>query len=92
MIRESVIARAAFVIASRAGKAIEVRLTGKGATMALYFAIPNFFIYAGTDHLFFGIVAWTFVIPGLVFYYYALLQYFGDARRILADAAAVSSD
>ena len=92
IIRESLIALAALVLASRAGAAIEVRLMGKGATMSLYFAIPNFFIYAGTGWLFFGIVAWTFVIPGLFFYYVVLFQYFGDAQRILRSAPSVSSD
>jgi len=92
IIRETLIALAAFVVASRSGKAIDVRLFGKGATMALYFAIPNFFIYAGTGHLLFGVVAWVFVAPGLVFYYVVLIYYYGDARRILAEASSVSSE
>ncbi len=92
IVRETAIALAALVVASRAGAAIEVRIMGKGATMALYLAIPNFFIYAGTDWLLFGMVAWTFVVPGLLFYYLVLFQYFGDARRILRDGSSVSSE
>lgn len=92
ILRESAIALGALVAASRAGARLEVRLLGKAATMALYIAIPNFFIYAGTDSLVFGIVAWTFVIPGLVLYYAVAVQYFGDMRRILAGSRTVSSD
>ncbi len=92
VVRESAVALGALVAAGRAGKAIEVRRLGKAATMALYVAIPNFFIYAGTGHVFFGAVAWTFVIPGLVLYYVVLVQYFSDVRRMLEASRRVGSE
>jgi len=91
IIRESVVASGALLVAARAGARIDVRLMGKAATLGVYVAVANFLIYAGTDHVFFGTVAWTFVIPGLILYYIVAVQYFGDVRRILAEDRGVSS-
>jgi cardiolipin synthase len=91
IVRESIVALGAVILAARAGARIEVRLTGKAATLGVYVAVANFLIYAGTDHIFFGTVAWTFVIPGLILYYAVAVQYFGDVRQILAADRGVSS-
>jgi cardiolipin synthase len=92
IVRESVVSLGALLVVARARARIDVRLTGKAATLAVYVAVANFLIYDGTEHIFFGTVAWTFIIPGLILYYVVAAQYFFDVRRILATGPDVSSD
>lgn len=91
VVRESIVTIGALVVASRVGGAVEVRRLGKAATMALYVAIPNFLVFEGTAHAFFGWVAWVFVVPGLILYYLVAFQYAGDVRRLLGGGRAVYS-
>jgi cardiolipin synthase len=91
VIRETIVSIGAAYGAWRGGVRIDVRPLGKAATLGLYVATANFYIYEGTDHLFFGAVAWTFVIPGLILYYAVAVQYFGDLRGALREPR-VSSD
>ena len=91
VIREGIVTTGALVLAARLGDRLEVRPLGKAATLALYVAIPNFLIFEGTEHAFFGWVAWGFVVPGLILYYAVAAQYAGDVRRLLAAGRAVSS-
>jgi len=83
IIRESLVGIGALIVATRARAKIDVRYMGKVATMAIYMAVGMFLIYAGTDHWFFGTVAWTFVIPGLIMYYWVAGQYVMDSIRII---------
>jgi cardiolipin synthase len=94
VVRETIVSLGALWTAWKVGVRIDVRFVGKAATMAVYIAVANFLIYAGTDNAFFGTVAWTFIIPGLILYYVVAAQYVGDVRRAAAapPAASVSSD
>ena len=91
VVREAVVSVGALVVAARVSEKVPVRRLGKAATMALYVAIPNFLIFEGTGHAFFGWVAWSFVFPGLLLYYAVAIQYAGDVRRLLARSPTVSS-
>jgi cardiolipin synthase (CMP-forming) len=81
--REVAIALGALVVGIRARDKLEVRRLGKVATALLYFAIPGFYVLAGT-----GVEAWNFYayglgVPGLVAYYVVAVQYLGDARLLV---------
>jgi cardiolipin synthase len=85
VVREALIAGGALVLAARTGARLEVRQTGKAATMGLFLAIPSFFIYAGTDQAIWAWLAWGLGIPSLILYYAVGVLYFGDIRRLASD-------
>lgn len=91
VIRESVVATGALVVAVGAKARLDVRWLGKAATLALYFSISWFYVAAGVDHVVWDVLAWGFGIPGLAAYYVVGGQYLGDARRLLAGEQPVSS-
>ena len=82
--REGAMAIGALVVGVKAGTKLQVRWLGKLATLLLYYAIAAFFVGEGTpfDPLVWS--AWVVGVPGLVIYYVVAVQYFGDARRIVA--------
>jgi cardiolipin synthase len=85
IIRESVIAVGALVLALRTKGKLEVRYLGKLATFLLYGAIPAFYVAAG-DVLpgFFEPLAWVTGVVGLILYYWVGVLYAIDIRRALA--------
>lgn len=90
-LREAIVAIGALLVAARVGGKLEVRRIGKLATMLVYFALPAFFLYSGTDARGWQITAWALAIPGIALYYAATVLYVGDARRLMAQGAGVSS-
>jgi len=90
VVRESAVALGALFLATRVRAKLEVRYIGKLATFVLYFAIPSFFLHAGTGWEAWRWVGWGMAVPGLVLYYAAAAIYVGDMRRAL-DASPVSS-
>ena len=85
IVREALIAIGALAVGVRAGSKVEVRRLGKLATLMLYAAVAWFFVGEGSDFapLIWG--AYIVGVPGLVLYYVVGVQYFGDARRIIAE-------
>jgi cardiolipin synthase len=83
--REAVVAIGALLVAIAGRGRLDVRRLGKVATFGLYFAIPAFYMYAGTGADPWAWFAWIVVIPSLVLYYVVAVQYAGDARRALQD-------
>lgn len=91
VVRESIVAIGALLLAATSQTKLEVRYLGKVATLGLYVAIPSFLIHSGAGITFFGWTAWIFAPPSLVLYYLVGVQYVGDIRRVIADDGAVSS-
>ncbi len=91
IIREVIIAIGAGVVALRARAKLDVRWLGKAATLALYFSISAFYVWAGTDASFWGVMAWGFGAPGIVMYYIVAGQYLADGLTLIRDAAPVTS-
>jgi cardiolipin synthase len=83
VVRELVIGAGAIILAWKASAKLEVRYLGKVATFGLYFSIPSFYVYAGTDLSVFIWLAWVFGVPGLFLYYVVGGEYLADMRRIL---------
>jgi cardiolipin synthase len=91
IVREVVVTLGAAYLAARGGARLDVRWAGKAATWAVYGSVASFYVYAGTDHAAWLWIAWIYAVPGLVLYYAVAVQYFGDARTILAGPPEVSS-
>lgn len=91
ILREVFVAGMALVLATRTRERIEVRYLGKVATSGVYWAIPFFFLFAGTEWAWHGWVAWSLIVPSLVLYYVVAWRYLGDTRRLLAESEPVSS-
>jgi len=80
--REALVTLGALVLAA-GGRRIAVRRMGKVATFGLYFAIPSFYMYAGTEIAFWNGAAWVLVVPSLILYYIVAGHYLGDMWRAL---------
>ncbi|GMQ93886.1 MAG: CDP-alcohol phosphatidyltransferase family protein [Acidimicrobiia bacterium] len=65
---------------------LDVRILGKGATLALYVSITAFYIAAGFDTDPALWIAYASGIPGLIMYYWVAVQYFGDMTKAIAEA------
>ena len=89
LVREAIVSLGALILVARTKQTLDVRYLGKMATMAVYVSVPNFMVFEGTGHAFFGWAAWVFGIPGLILYYWVMAHYLGDIRRTLG--ADVSS-
>lgn len=87
MVRESVVAVAAMVLAALGAQRIDVTLVGKAGTFCLLTSFPLFLASESTlswaDVA--GALAWAFVVPGLVLAYVSLVGYVPLARRALAE-------
>jgi cardiolipin synthase len=91
LVREALIAAGALYLGAAVGSKLAVRSLGKLATLMLYAAIAWLFIGIGTPWPWLETLAWIVGIPGLILYYVVGVQYFIDARRIIADSAADAS-
>ncbi len=85
IVREALIGAGALFVGARVGRKLAVRSLGKLATFLLYAAIAWWFIGVGTPLRPLEIAAWVAGVPGLVLYYVVGVQYFFDARRVLAE-------
>ncbi|MDQ3147031.1 MAG: CDP-alcohol phosphatidyltransferase family protein [Actinomycetota bacterium] len=87
IVRESLVAVAALVLASMGAKRIDVTWAGKAGTFGMLFAYPLFL--AGNSDLFWAdtadVLAWMCAVPGLVFGYISAAGYVPLARRALQD-------
>lgn len=85
--RETVISCATLVLAAMGARRIDVTRAGKTGTFLLMFAFPAF--VAGASTFWWAPIAedlaWLFVLPGLVFSYWAAALYVPIARRALAE-------
>ncbi|HEX9978690.1 MAG TPA: CDP-alcohol phosphatidyltransferase family protein [Acidimicrobiia bacterium] len=90
-IREVLVAIGATLLAVRAHAKLDVRYIGKLATFVLYFAIPSFFLYAGTGDAVWRWAGWGLAVPGLALYYVVAALYVGDLRRHLSEASVSSA-
>ncbi len=88
IIRESIIAVGAIVVALQGHTTLAVRDMGKLATLLLYFSVSWFFV--GADWSPGLIIAWIAGIPGLILYYVVGVQYAGDAITAIRSRAAAS--
>ena len=88
LVREALIAVGALYIGATVGGKLAVRRLGKLATLLLYAAIAWLFIGMGTPWPWLETLAWVVGVPGLILYYVVGVQYFVDARRIIADSPA----
>jgi cardiolipin synthase len=87
VVREVVVAVTAVVLAALGARRIDVTWFGKAGTFCLMFALPLFLTSESTvgwaDVA--EIVAWIFVVPGLVFGYIAMAQYIPLGRAALRE-------
>lgn len=86
LVRESVVAVAALVLAAMGVRRIDVSLLGKASTFCLMASFPLFLASASTlswaDVA--GVLAWIVVVPGLVLSYVSAGAYVPVARQALA--------
>ena len=82
--RELLVGIGTLVLAGRGLDKLEVRWLGKAATLALYGAIPSFYLVsAEIAPWLFGPPAWITGVAGLILYWYVGWQYMGDIRANL---------
>ncbi len=90
LIREVLISVATLGLASLGARRIDVTRAGKTGTFLLMFAFPAF--VAGASTFWWAPIslgfAWLFVIPGLLFSYYAFIRYVPIGMRALKDGRA----
>ena len=90
LVRETVISGATLLLAVLGARRIDVTRAGKMGTFLLMFAFPAFI--AGASTFWWAplgnFMAWLFVIPGLLFSYYAAFRYVPIGRRALAEGRA----
>jgi cardiolipin synthase len=86
IVRESLVALAAVVLAALGARRIDVTLMGKAGTFCLLTSFPLFLASESTLSWaeLAGVAAWCFVVPGLVLAYVSLAGYVPLARRALA--------
>ena len=87
LVREVLVSVATLVLAALGAKRIDVTWYGKAGTFANMFAFPLFLGSHSTvsyDAVC-GVLAWIFLVPGLLLSYYALFLYIPLARSALAE-------
>ena len=91
--REALVAITALALAAMGARRIDVTWTGKAGTFAMLFAWPFFLTSESTigwrDTA--EVLAWLFVIPGLVLGYIAAAQYIPLARKALREGRVTSA-
>ena len=92
IVREGLIGVGALTLGVGAGAKLTVRRMGKLATLMLYAAIAWLYIGVGADVAWLRAVAWAVGVPGLVLYWIVGIQYFNDARQILAEERATGAE
>jgi cardiolipin synthase len=87
LIREVVISVATLLLAALGARRIDVTRAGKTGTFLLMFAFPAF--VAGASTFWWAPIstnlAWLFVVPGLIFSYWAAILYVPIGRRALRE-------
>lgn len=90
IVREAAISVAAVVLAALGARRIDVQWAGKAGTLALMFAFPAFLM--AHAHWRFDtvalVIAWGFVVPGLILSWYAAITYVPAARAALREGRA----
>ena len=86
IVRESLIAVGALVLGAKAGAKLTVRRIGKLATLLVYAGIAWLYVGIGADVTWLRVLAWVVAVPGLALYWIVGVQYFIDARAVLARA------
>ncbi len=90
ILRETLVGAMALLLASLGARRIDVTWTGKAATFAVLIAYPLFL--AGNSTLSWAdaaeVLAWVFVVPGLVLGYWSAAMYVPLGRRALAEGKA----
>ena len=88
IVREVLVSVATFALAAAGARRIDVQWAGKAGTLALMVAFP-LFLGSHADDLGWEdlaeVLAWGFVIPGLVLSWYAAVTYIPRARVALAE-------
>jgi cardiolipin synthase len=88
IVREVAISVATVALAAAGARRIDVQWAGKAGTLALMVAFP-LFLGSHADNLGWdelaGVLAWIFVVPGLVLAWYAAVMYVPLARAALAE-------
>lgn len=89
LVREGLVAVAAVGLAAMGARRIDVTLIGKAGTFCLLTSFPLFLASASTLSWAGAaeVLAWLFVVPGLVLGYVSLAMYVPLARRALAERA-----
>ncbi len=89
LVREGLVAVAAVALAAMGARRIDVTLVGKAGTFCLLASFPLFLASASTLSWaeVAEVLAWLFVVPGLVLGYVSLVMYLPLARRALAERA-----
>ena len=89
LVREGIVAAAALVLAAKGARRIDVTLVGKAGTFCLLVSFPLFLASASTLSWaeVARVLAWLFVVPGLVLGYASLAGYLPLARKALAERA-----
>ena len=86
LIRESVVAIAALILAGFGAKALDVTWLGKTSSFGLMFAFPLFLLSAATTGAqsdVYEVVAYCIGLPSLLLHYYAAFGYIPLARNAL---------
>jgi cardiolipin synthase len=81
IVRETLVAVGALIVALRGHTSIAVRQLGKLATFLVYNAVAWFFVGVGWDPALY--IAWLAGVPGLILYYVVAFQYVGDAATAI---------
>ena len=88
LVREGLVSVATVALAAMGARRIDVQWAGKAGTLALMVAFP-LFLGSHADDLGWEdvaeVLAWIFVVPGLVLSYYALVTYVPRARIALRE-------
>lgn len=86
LVRESLVAVVALVLAAKGAKRIDVTLMGKAGTFCLLTSFPLFLASASTLSWagVAEVLAWAFVVPGLVLSYASAAGYVPLARKAMA--------
>ena len=88
LVRESIVAIAALILAGLGARAIEVTWLGKTSSFGLMFVFPFFLISAGTvgtHSEVWEIIAYCIGVPSLLLHYYAAFGYIPLARNTLKE-------
>jgi cardiolipin synthase (CMP-forming) len=94
VIREVGVGVATVVLAALGARRIDVTWAGKAGTFGQMFAYPLFLASSDPDLAWADVaevLAWLFVIPGLVFSYYAALMYIPMGRAALREGRVGSA-
>jgi cardiolipin synthase len=94
LLREATVAVGFVIVAASGGRRMDVTRPGKAATLCLMVALPLFLVghspagwHRGAE-----VVAWVFVIPGLLAGWYSVAAYVPAARRAIDEGRAAGHE